>query len=225
MALTLGMVGVGMLIIRARREAKKDAEFSHYLAQQDLGLNQEQRSGFSEFFLTHHDRVAGFLKKKYKLSSMTAEDLASTAFLNILKHWADYGVKPQEEQEKILHRTATNVTMDLLKKKTKEIYILDAAEKESDTSLVENLENPGTPILDSIIEQETGLELIEGIKKIKNPRAKTVLFLYLVGLEAGEIAEVVGMRDGAVRAQIHRSISNLRKIMEAKEKLSSKSKV
>ena len=83
-------------------------------------------------------------------------------------------------------------------------------------NLIEVIEEPDKDLADS---QDLVLEMKkirENLAKLKEDQQNAIIWRYLDGLSAKEIAEMLEKEEGTVRVMIHRALQELKKLMEKK---------
>jgi RNA polymerase sigma factor (sigma-70 family) len=132
--------------------------------------------------------------------SSAAEDVAQESLLAAIRGLSDFDRR--RPFRPWLYRITTNKAIDWVR----------ARERRGETELSQRIAtaHETTPAPPAGLSDEALLALLE-----IEPRARAAIVLrYLIGLNSGEIGEVLELSDGTVRSLIHRALERLRSRLE-----------
>lgn len=157
---------------------------------------------FAKLYDIYVKRIYRFIF--FKVSSHEeAEDICSEVFL---KAW-NFIIKGDEVESfsGLLYRIARNSIIDLYRQRSSRV----------DTVAVDEIElgDKGQWAIDmgNKIENQN---ILSALSKLKHEYREVVTFKYVDGLEIGEIAEIVGKGNIAVRVTLHRGLKKLKEMMK-----------
>lgn len=160
------------------------------------------------FYDKYFDRVYGFLLKRTR-DVHVAQDLTSATFTKALDKFWQYQWRGKPFIVWLL-RIATNEAnqYDKYKKRRPTDYLEDV--DRTGERFADSGDTPDQQ-LDKAIEDE---ELIRAIESL-DPKCRTWLTLhYMDGLSTPQVARVVGVKNGTMKARLSRCLDKLRDIME-----------
>ena len=132
-------------------------------------------------------------------SLQLAEDCTSDVFLRFLDA-LHAGKGPQDNLKAYLFRSAHNWVIDHYRSKAAQETALPEEVRDSENSLEANVET-------TMRIKET----LHALETLKKEQREVVLLKYVEGMDNQEIARVIHKPVGAVKALLHRAVSNLRK--------------
>lgn len=179
------------------------------MSERDVSLVNRAKQGdpeaFREIYEEYHQRI--FTYVYYRVSEQTtAEDLTSEVFVRVVKNIGSfkYVGRPLLAW---LYTIAGNLVRDH-HRRAKRIQWMSL----EDQDLVSD--SDPTKAVDISLDSDL---LAEAIGHLTEDQAQILLMKFVDGKSNSEIADVVGKREGAVRALQHRALRSLRSIMEQNE--------
>lgn len=188
------------------------------MAYQDLTVEEQQEiieefKADSEVFAKVYDfyyrPIFGYILKRV-MSSEVAYDIVSEAFMKAFNNfhkfqWKGISIKIW------LYRIATN-ELNTYRRKPKEYALPEDFQQHPD--LITDCKKELSKLDTALFGDDELAELSDAIGTL-NPKYQNVLSLYyFTGLSQVEIAEVINKSEGAVKAMIHRAITQLRSLMK-----------
>ena len=159
---------------------------------------------FARLYDAYMDRVYRFMLLRVS-DSQTAEDLASQVFLKAWEHLDRYEIRGLSFAA-WLFKIARNLVIDhyRTKKEAASLDADDAAEPVSRRTVHGDIE-----------QQLQAEELRSALNRLTEEQKAAVTLKYIEGFTTEEIAQVMGKREGAVRALQMRGLQALAEIIEA----------
>lgn len=163
------------------------------------------KEAFGEIYRLFLSRIYRFI---YYLvyDEPLAEDLTQETFIKAWKALPGFSSKKGTIQA-YLFAIARNLVIDNQRKK-KEVALTDEAAE--NIEITENLEEN--------IAQNENKELVGRALSVLEPDEKQIVILrYFEEMHFTEISKIVGKKEGAIRVQMHRLLSKLKKYIESKK--------
>jgi len=154
---------------------------------------------FLRYYKKYKDKIFTYFLYRVNFNHTQAEDLTSEIFLKAFKHFSSFD--PSRSFQAWIYTIARNHLLNYYRTVYREIDLAQAEQA----------------IFDFSSRLEASLELARIIRKIQtlDPYHRDVLLLrFSDGLDNGEIAEILGKEEGAVRTQISRALQTLKKLLE-----------
>ncbi len=161
------------------------------------------REAFGQLYDLYAPKIFRFIRLKVG-SQTLAEDLSSESFLRI---W-EYLQKEKEIEESfqaLLYKVARNLIIDYYKKKSSQEILFN-------DDFNEFLLNE--PARDEIKDKEVADQIHKALINIKEEYQDVLIWYYIDGLSASEIAKLMGKSQGAIRVLIHRGLESLKKHLQ-----------
>jgi RNA polymerase sigma-70 factor, ECF subfamily len=154
------------------------------------------RAALEELYLLHFDRIYSYLHVSVR-NRLDAEDLTTQTFLRMLESIGRFRWQSAPFSA-WLFRIAHNLSIDHFRARSRVQAEEDASELDEEASAEDHA-------LEAIGQQRL-LELTDRL----SPDQRQVLALkFLFGFGNGEIAEILGKTDGAVKSLQHRALASL----------------
>ena len=178
-------------------------------------LQNGEKEAFAEIYDIYSVRIFRFVYLKTG-SKETAEDLTSEVFF---KFWKYIELKNEAGNGKFvlnnsfssfIYKIARNLIIDYYRKKKD--YLIDIDEEKKDTIVDENQD-----ILANLNKKEEIEDLKESLSYLKDDYQGILILRYVEDFSMGEIAEITGKKQGALRVQIHRAVKSLEKVIVIRE--------
>jgi RNA polymerase sigma factor (sigma-70 family) len=118
----------------------------------------------------------------------SAEDVAAEACARALANWKRVGQLSYRNAWVL--RVASNLAVDAIRRRTRELHIDVADVSEDDVAL--------------------RLALGAALKALPRRQRETVMLRYLAGLKEREVADALGLSIGTVKSHVHRGLAALR---------------
>jgi RNA polymerase sigma-70 factor (ECF subfamily) len=118
-----------------------------------------------------------------------------------------------------IHRIAFTTTIDAIRRvkarKEEQFFTANAADESSNRTNINNSVADQSPGVDEIVESEEILRHIERILSTMNANSRSVIKLYLQGLNTTETAAVCGWSEPKARNVLYRALNVLRNELKA----------
>lgn len=141
-----------------------------------------------------------------------AEDITADVFL---KAW-HYVTEHSEIQSfrAIIYRIARNLVIDLYRRRSHEptVQLVESSNDEEETGSVMQGSDAGAAALKMQNAQDHA-RVLQAIARLKEEYREVLLFRFVDGLSAGEVADILGKTKIDVRVTTHRAMKALRKIL------------
>lgn len=136
-----------------------------------------------------------------------AEDITSEVFL---KAWHYLNEKKKIESfSGLLYKLARNCIIDLYRSKTRQTEVLSMDDINSKVDI--NDDGKWKEALGDKLETQ---KIIQCLQKLKQEYREVVTLRYVEELEIGEIAEIMGKGNIAVRVTLHRGLRKLKELLK-----------
>lgn len=170
----------------------------------EIRFVREAQAGNKESFC----RLYGLYKDKlyryalYRLCDHTAaEDAVSEC---VLAAWKDIRrLKSESAFGSWIFRILKNTCAGMIRK---EIEARETAEKAS-------AEISGCSLSSSAANTQTAIELSEALAKLRDDEREIVMLSVIAGLTSKEISDLTGLKPGAVRSKLSRSLASMREFL------------
>lgn len=166
---------------------------------------------FEELFKRHFGKVVNFAYQ-FTGSQPRAQEIAQEVFMQVVKAAARY--KPRAKFTTWLYRIATNACLNELRRpehRTTRRGLERQSEEEGEGTGETDLEDNGTPQPDDRL---AGRELADKIRKelgrLPGNQRAALLLSRLEGMSYEEVAETLGVSEGAVKSLVFRATARLR---------------
>lgn len=145
----------------------------------------------------------------FKVSSHEeAEDITSEVFLKAWHYTQEK--EPVKSFSGLLYRIARNAIIDLYRHK--------ASKPETRLDITEEVKiGDGGKWYADVSDKLDAERVLEAIKKLKQEYQEVITFKYVDELEVGEISEILGKGNIAVRVTLHRALKKLKDILAQEE--------
>lgn len=155
-------------------------------------------STFDEFYRSEYHQIVALM---YAMTGSTwiAEELAQEAFLRISKDW--HRIEDMDAPRGYLRRTAANLAQSRWRRLRAE-----ALARTRLGAMQASLQHP--------IERHVGFW--DEVRKLPRRQAQVIALRYVDDLTTPEIAEVLGIAEGTVRASLHQGRARLERQLDAK---------
>ncbi|MEW6607005.1 MAG: RNA polymerase sigma factor [bacterium] len=180
----------------------------------DRYLVYQTKRGNPEAYAKIYDK---YLDKIYRFiffridSQERAEDLSSQVFLKTLEYIGDQ-TRTIDNLQALLYQTARNLVIDFYRGKGKEVSL-----KVGDGRLEVRDEKNTTEDLIEGIDAKLDLKKIEkALRGIKDEYREVIILYYLEEMSVGEIARILGKKEGNVRVLVHRGLKALREWLSSR---------
>jgi RNA polymerase sigma-70 factor (ECF subfamily) len=151
------------------------------------------KASFSAFYAAEHRQVVG-LAYVLSGSSRMAEDLAQEAFLAAFREWDRVGL--MDRPGAWVRRVVANRAVSWLRRSRTEMKAL--------------LRLGGSHAVDIVVDlPESATHVLEAVRRLPSRQAQAIALHYWDGLEAGEIAEVLGISPVSVHTHLQRARKTL----------------
>jgi RNA polymerase sigma-70 factor (ECF subfamily) len=168
---------------------------------------RREPDAFGKLYDQYYSQIFGYVLKRVA-NVEVAEDITSEVFFKALKNIGQFR---WQNISFWLYRIATNQITDHFRKSKHEIASLE------ETTEPISLLDPSVKLLEAaeeLIRQQDFLLLHESISKLPIKYQEVITLRFFEKKQFKEIAQILGMQEGAVKALLRRSLEKLRKIME-----------
>jgi RNA polymerase sigma-70 factor (ECF subfamily) len=162
---------------------------------------------FGELMNRYEGRLYNYLKRITK-NTADAEDIYQEAFLKVYRHAARFN--PDGSFRPWLYRIATNLCMDLLRKKTrrKETSLETGGPGEESALTVQDL-SPSPADVSQRRERQAALA--EAVEELPDKQRTVFLLARYEGLPYAEISDVLEVPLGTVKSRMNTAVNTLMK--------------
>jgi RNA polymerase sigma-70 factor (ECF subfamily) len=167
---------------------------------------RNSQEAFGELYEMYYDQIFGYALR-HSGSLETAKDVTSNVFFEALRHIKDYrwqGVPFSHW----LYRIAGRELADNYKKTKREVYCIQET-PEMRAELVSGKEE--------LNKHEAYLDLTNYVAKLPARYREVITLKYFEDKQLKQIADILGKPEGTVKSLLHRSIEQLRKMMETEQ--------
>lgn len=160
-----------------------------------------ERDAFGKIYNLFYRRIFRFCK--FNVAQETdAQDLCQETFLRAYRHLSTFSERKGGSFQAYLFKIARNLIIDARRKK-KDVPLKDWHDVEKADDLGEEIDK-----------EFRKQNLQEAIAKLPESERQIVILRYFEEMTTTEVAEVVGMREGALRVRSHRILKKLKELLE-----------
>lgn len=160
------------------------------------------RQAFGEIYKLYVQKIYRYCLINVKRKEV-AEDICQETFVKAWKSLSSFSIINGGTIQSFLFTIARNLIIDLSRKK-----------KEHSIDEYEHIEST-EDIFDTVEKNESIQRVHFAISKLDEIDRQIVILRYFEEMSTQEVAQIVGIKDGALRVRIHRVMSKLKDIMEA----------
>jgi RNA polymerase sigma-70 factor, ECF subfamily len=160
------------------------------------------RRAFGEIYNLYFVKI--FRYTKFNINDETeAEDITQETFVKAWKNIEKFDVERENWSiQAFLFTIARNLIIDRSRKK-KELHLEEYLEIESTENIYES------------IERKNNIDLIKSaLSKLEETDRQIIILRFFEEMETREIANILGINDGALRVRLHRAMDKLRIVVE-----------
>lgn len=170
-------------------------------------LASDKREELSKLAVLHHGPIFGYCRRRLGTDT-DADDALQETFTRAFKYFGSYD--PTRDARKWLFGIAHNVCVEIARSRKRHTTIAEFPDVEDDR-------NTATAALAKLAHEEN-MQLVHTELNQMPDRARRVLELRFFGqMSSKEVAELVGMKETAVRVTVHRALEALRGKLAQKE--------
>jgi RNA polymerase sigma-70 factor (TIGR02952 family) len=172
-------------------------------------LVRRAQQGEAEAFGQLYDHYVGTVHRfvLYRVGDRsTAEDVTSETFVRALRRIDSLSFQGRDVAAWLL-TIARNLVLDHVKSSRYRLEVSTADMRDADTAT----DGPE----DAVVQALTNAELVECMRRLGPEQQECLALRFLHGLSVAETAEVMGKRDGAVKALQHRAVKRLAALLPA----------
>lgn len=165
-------------------------------------------AGFEKLVLAHTAKTVN-LAFRLVGNREEAEDIAQEAFLRLHRSLPSF--RGESTVSTWLYRTVSRLAIDHLRREQvkRKLFFFRHSEEEADP--MEVVPDPGASPQDHLLATEAGTRLARALKRL-SPRQRAVFTLkHQEEMTLKEIAAVLELEEGTVKAHLHRAVGLLRK--------------
>lgn len=180
-----------------------------------IAYQKGETSAFEALVMRYRRQVFGFLRRLIKDDGL-AEDVMLDTFFKVHRSAATY--EPKGQFRTFLFRVAYNLGLNALRdgRRWRGLASIDAVEEGAGPASGYQLElaDPADGPEALLQSRQTVARLQRGIAELPEVQRAVFLLYYQDGLQTGEIAEVVGVPSGSVRAWLSMARKTLREMLD-----------
>lgn len=185
-------------------------------------LLEQIRSGddaaFEKLVLRHTSRTIN-LAYRLVTNQADAEDIAQEAFLRL--HKAIPGFRGESRISTWLYTTVTRLAMDHIKREQrKRKFFFFSRSDHGETDPLEQVPDSAASPQEELLAREMESRLIEILKTLSPQQRAVFAMRHQEGLSLKEIAEILNLEPGTVKAHLHRAVTALRKKLNTRQERS-----
>ena len=165
------------------------------------------QDGDAEAFGGLYDRYVGMVHRYVHRrvgDRATAEDVTSETFVRALRRIDSLSFQGRDVGAWLV-TIARNLVLDHVKSSRYRLEVATADMRDADTVA----EGPE----DAVVQRLTNAELVACLRKLGPEQQECLVLRFLHGLSVTETAQVMGKRDGAVKALQHRAVRRLARLL------------
>ena len=166
-------------------------------------LVRRAQDGDAEAFGALYDHYVGMVHRyvHHRVGNRaTAEDVTSETFVRALRRIDTLSFQGRDMGAWLI-TIARNIVLDHVKSSRYRLEVATADMRDAD-SVTEGPE-------DAVVQLLTNAELVECMRKLRPEQQECLALRFLHGLSVAETAEVMGKREGAIKALQHRAVRRL----------------
>ena len=166
-------------------------------------LVRRAQDGDAEAFGRLYDHYVGMVHRyvHHRVGDRTtAEDVTSETFVRALRRIDSLSFQGRDVGAWLI-TIARNIVYDHVKSSRYRLEVATADMRDADTAT----DGPE----DAVVQKLTNVELVECMRKLGPEQQECLALRFLHGLSVAETAEVMGKRDGAIKALQHRAVRRL----------------
>jgi RNA polymerase sigma-70 factor (ECF subfamily) len=169
-----------------------------------LAVKDGDRTAFEQLYLRYRDRLYAFLVR-YTGDPASAQDLFQETFLRVFRDRGKY--EHRAAFSTWLFTIARNLFLDSLKRAA-----TPGTFPEPETATL-SIPDPTPGPLETLQEQEAKAVLRRAVASLPEEDRVILLLSRFEGLRYGQIAEILGTSEGAVKVRAHRALQALRRAL------------
>ena len=164
-------------------------------------------AGFETLMRQHASKVVG-LATRLLGDRSEAEDLAQEAFLRL--HRALPGFRGESSIATWLYRTTTRLAIDHLRRERLKRKLFFFRQHDDDPDPLETVGDPRSNPSRDLQTRQAMQRLRQGLNKLSARQRAVFVLRHHEGLPLQEIADLLGLETGTVKAHLHRAVTALR---------------
>ena len=164
-------------------------------------------AGFETLMRQHAAKVVG-LATRLLGDRNEAEDLAQEAFLRL--HRALPGFRGESSIATWLYRTTTRLAIDQLRRERRKRKLFFFRQHDDDPDPLETVSDPRSNPGRDLQTHQAMQCLRQGLNKLSARQRAVFVLRHHEGLPLQEIANLLGLETGTVKAHLHRAVTTLR---------------
>jgi RNA polymerase sigma-70 factor (ECF subfamily) len=170
---------------------------------------------FGELYNIYVDQIFRFVYFKVSRKE-EAEDLTAEVFLKTWQYISEE--KEIKSLKAFLYQIARNSVIDFYRKRNVENYFGKSGESEEENEKLQekNITDPRKNPLEEIQLNSDIEEVKKALQNLKDEYREVIVLKYVEEMSIGEIANILGKTNGAVRVLAHRAIQMLKEAVQEK---------
>ncbi len=169
-----------------------------------LAVKAGDRTAFEQLYRRYRERLYPFLMR-YTGDAATAQDLFQETFLRVFRDRARY--EPRAAFSTWLFTIARNLFLDSVKRTGTPQKFLERE------AVSRAAPDPSPGPLETLEQREADAMLRRAVASLEEQDRAILLLSRFEGLRYGEIAEILGISEGAVKVRAHRALQALRRAL------------
>lgn len=170
-------------------------------------IRQGDESAFTQLVSDHLTHVVN-LAYRMLGDRQEAEDLAQEAFIRLYRALPSF--RGECKIKTWLYRVVSRLVIDHLRREKVRRRIFFFRKSEEDPDPVDNCVDPGASPSDTLLGEEARQKLYKAMTKLSARQRAVFVLRHQEGLPLKEIATVLHLKEGTVKAHLHRAVQFLR---------------
>lgn len=160
------------------------------------------RDAFSEIYKLYFAKIFKYCKFNTN-DEFEAQDICQETFVKAWKNIKDFDSdRPDWSIQAFLFTIARNLIIDRSRRK-KELHIEEYLELETNEDFYEN------------VDRENNVSLVrQALSKLEEMERQIIILRYFEEMDTKQIANILEIKDGALRVRLHRTMDKLKQITE-----------
>lgn len=168
-------------------------------------IKEGDKNAFEEIYKKYLQKIYRYCSFQVK-DKVLAEDICQETFVKAYKSIKKFKLKENWSLQAYLFTIARNLVIDNSRKK--KAVPIDKYE------FLESKEN----LFEEITRQENTVKIKKALMQLEETERQIVILKYFEDMGSKEIAEILNMKDGAIRVRVHRIMDKLKLIVENYDK-------
>ncbi|ABA90359.1 RNA polymerase sigma factor [Syntrophotalea carbinolica DSM 2380] len=181
-------------------------------------IRQGDEGAFTQLVSGHLSSVVN-LAYRMLGDRQEAEDLAQEAFLRLHRSLPSF--RGDCRIKTWLYKVVSRLVIDHIRREQVRRRIFFFRKHEDDPDPVANFADPSASPSDQLLGQETRQKLFKAMEKLSGRQRAVFVLRHQEGLPLKEIAQVLHLKEGTVKAHLHRAVQCIRQEFTDQEEVTS----